>query len=240
MNDTTHEAPDWENFAKAVLTDWPTGDLDGSVLFDLSLQYGMIKEVPGGYNSDHHIDADGICPEEGDPWYEYTFRGEAGPGLYSITDMTRRIEELEAENHLLKTSGIVEVAVRNPRVMEYMQHWEGRAETAEAKLAQQDDLVQAAVAAKLREAAECCTAQLWNTAMLMSNPPQSSAAWDARNAILALIPEDAQAALDRVVAAEQERCARVADQMAETDANMNRVWRQGCEDVAAAIRKGGD
>ena len=89
--------PDWENFAKAVLTDWPTGDLDGSVLFDLSLQYGMIQEVPGGYNSDHYFDADGIGPEEGDPWYEYTFRGEAGPGLYSITDMTKRIEELEAK-----------------------------------------------------------------------------------------------------------------------------------------------
>jgi hypothetical protein len=89
--------PDWENFAKAVLTEWPTGDLDGSVLFDFSLQYGMIQEVPGGYNSDHHIDADCICPEEGDPWYEYTFRGEAGPGLYSISDMNRRIEELEAK-----------------------------------------------------------------------------------------------------------------------------------------------
>jgi hypothetical protein len=101
MTDTTHEAPDWENFAKAVLTDWPTGDLDGSALFDLSLQYGMIQEVPGGYNSDHHIDADCICPEEGDPWYEYTFRGKAGPGLYSITDMTRRIKELEAERDAL-------------------------------------------------------------------------------------------------------------------------------------------
>lgn len=89
--------PDWENFAKAVLTDWPTGDLDGSVLFELSLQYGMIQEVPGGYNSDHHIDADGICPEEGDPWYEYTFRGEAGQGLYSIAEMNNRIEELEVK-----------------------------------------------------------------------------------------------------------------------------------------------
>jgi hypothetical protein len=46
-----------------------------------------------------------------------------------------RIEELEAENHLLKTSGIAEVAARNPNVMEYMKHWEGRAEAAEAKLA---------------------------------------------------------------------------------------------------------
>jgi len=44
-------------------------------------------------------------------------------------------EELEAELHLMKTSGIIEGAVRNPNVMEYMKHWEGRAETAEAKLA---------------------------------------------------------------------------------------------------------
>jgi hypothetical protein len=84
--------PDWENFAKAVLADWPTGDLEGSVLFDLSLQYGMIQEVPGGYNSDHHFDADGVCPEEGDPWYEYTFGGEAGPGLYSIQTLTEQLE----------------------------------------------------------------------------------------------------------------------------------------------------
>ena len=49
-------------------------------------------------------------------------------------DMCDRIEELEAELHLMKTSGIVEVAVRNPSVMEYMKHWEGRAEAAEAKL----------------------------------------------------------------------------------------------------------
>ena len=96
------DAPDWENFAKAVLTDWPTYDIDGNVLFDLSLQYGMIKEVPGGYNSDKHIDYDGICPEEGDPWYEYTFRGEAGPGLYSVSVLEKRIEELEAENARLR------------------------------------------------------------------------------------------------------------------------------------------
>ena len=94
--------PDWENFAKAVLADWPTYDLDGFTLFELSLQYGMIKEVAGGYNPDHHIDAEGICPQEGDPWYEYTFRGEAGAGLYSIADMNKRIEELEAENARLK------------------------------------------------------------------------------------------------------------------------------------------
>jgi len=47
-----------------------------------------------------------------------------------------RIEKLEADLHLMETSGIVEVSVRNPSVMEYMKHWETRAETAEAKLAE--------------------------------------------------------------------------------------------------------
>lgn len=46
-----------------------------------------------------------------------------------------RIEELKAENHLLKTAGVIEVAVRNPNVAEYIRHWEARAEAAEAKLA---------------------------------------------------------------------------------------------------------
>lgn len=106
----TDAKPDWENFAKAVLADWPTGDLDGSVLFELSLQYGMIQEVPGGFNSDRHFDNDGICPEEGDPWYEYTFRGEdehydtmmeveLDPcGAHrAIQNQHARIEELEAK-----------------------------------------------------------------------------------------------------------------------------------------------
>lgn len=39
----------------------------------------------------------------------------------------------EAELHTLKTAGICEVAARNPSVMEYMRHWEARAEAAEAE-----------------------------------------------------------------------------------------------------------
>lgn len=65
-----------------------------------------------------------------------------------------RIEELEAELILMKTSGIVEVAVRNPSVMEYMKHWEGRAETAEAKLAKHEALMQAGFAEYERRLAE--------------------------------------------------------------------------------------
>jgi len=55
-----------------------------------------------------------------------------------------RIEKLEAELHLMKTSGIAEVAARNPSVMEYMRHWEGRAEAAEDKLAKAVELVNTA------------------------------------------------------------------------------------------------
>ncbi|WP_411975971.1 hypothetical protein [Sulfitobacter faviae] len=66
--------PDWEGFGRAMLEDWPVRDVDGAELFDLSLKYGLIAEVPGGYDPEHHIDAEGISPETGDPWYEYTFR----------------------------------------------------------------------------------------------------------------------------------------------------------------------
>ena len=42
--------------------------------------------------------------------------------------------DLEAEEHILRYGGIIEVAVRNQNVAEYMAHWEGRAEKAEAAL----------------------------------------------------------------------------------------------------------
>ncbi|MGR3476653.1 MAG: Lar family restriction alleviation protein [Sulfitobacter sp.] len=67
-------APDWEGFGRAMLEHWPVRDVDGAELFGLSLEYGLIAEVPGGYDPEQHIDAEGISPEKGDPWYEYTFR----------------------------------------------------------------------------------------------------------------------------------------------------------------------
>ena len=66
-----------------------------------------------------------------------------------------------------------------------------RIEELEAKLAQKDDLVQAAVAAALREAAQVARASF-----------DGELGYDD---ILDLITPDAQAALDRVVAAERER-----------------------------------
>ena len=71
-------APDWEGFGRAVMSyGWPTSDIDGSELFDLSLMYALLAPIKGGYNPDEHIDAEGICPEAGDPWYEYNFGPEA-------------------------------------------------------------------------------------------------------------------------------------------------------------------
>jgi chromosome segregation ATPase len=44
-------------------------------------------------------------------------------------------DEVADELHLMKTAGIIEVAVRNPSVAEYMAHWEERAKKAEAEIA---------------------------------------------------------------------------------------------------------
>lgn len=44
------------------------------------------------------------------------------------------LEQLREEVAFLKSCGIVELAVRNPNVADWMQHWEGRAEKAEAAL----------------------------------------------------------------------------------------------------------
>lgn len=38
------------------------------------------------------------------------------------------------ELHLMKTCGIIEIMVRNPNVADWVEHWEGRALKAEAKV----------------------------------------------------------------------------------------------------------
>ena len=42
-----------------------------------------------------------------------------------------------------------------------------------------------------------------------------------------------------VAAAEREACAKVAEDMGNTDANMNKTWRNGCFDTGFAIRERG-
>jgi hypothetical protein len=61
----------------------------------------------------------------------------------ALLDAMDCIEKLEAENRLLKTTGIVEVAVRNPSVAEYMRHWEGRAEHEMTKIDTSTEAVEA-------------------------------------------------------------------------------------------------
>jgi hypothetical protein len=53
-----------------------------------------------------------------------------------ISEQQGRIAELESELHTMKTAGIIEAAVRNPAVSEYMAHWEGRTEKAQDRIAE--------------------------------------------------------------------------------------------------------
>ena len=71
-----HKAPDWEGFGRAMMSDWPTNGIDGSDLFDMAQNYGLVREIAGGFDPDNHIDAEGISPEAGDDWYEYNFGPE--------------------------------------------------------------------------------------------------------------------------------------------------------------------
>ena len=116
---------------------------------------------------------------------------------------------------------------------------------------------EAAVAAALREAAEEIEAMRGPTDVPRTDKAVvfDEAADRCVEIVLALITPDAQAALDRVVAAERERCARVA----ENDVDWSRFgkrdlepWETGMDGIrdyrlgivaaraiAAAIRKGG-
>ena len=53
--------------------------------------------------------------------------------MKTIENLTVSNERLIRELDQWKTWGIIEIAVRNSNVMEYMRHWEGRALKAEAK-----------------------------------------------------------------------------------------------------------
>jgi len=127
-----------------------------------------------------------------------------------------------------------------------------RIEELEAKLAQQDDLVQAAVAAALREAAkqaETRDAKWMREKYDISyrkkrynlldvhnceNKFANILSEDIEDAILALITPDAQAALDRVVAAERERIADLERRL--------KLWvpQNIAETGRRPIRKGGE
>ena len=53
-----------------------------------------------------------------------------------LTGMALDNAVLRARIEILTRSGIIEVALQNPNVMSYMEHWETRAETAEKRVEQ--------------------------------------------------------------------------------------------------------
>jgi hypothetical protein len=106
---------------------------------------------------------------------------------------------------------------------------------AEAKLAQQDDLVQAAVAAALEKA-------VWQ---VRSSVPGHMLVCDTERiceAILALITPDAQAALDRVVAETKKEgmvdAANIIGRMKVEDRHMWTALDAAQDLIRAAIREG--
>lgn len=50
-----------------------------------------------------------------------------------VTERDTLLARAEAAEGVLASAGICEIAARNPSVMEYMRHWEGRVEAAEAR-----------------------------------------------------------------------------------------------------------
>lgn len=64
-----------------------------------------------------------------------------------IAALNEQVAALTRENSQWQTWGIAEIAIRNPSVMEYMRHWEGRAESAEARCAAMERAIVAAAKA---------------------------------------------------------------------------------------------
>ena len=68
-------------------------------------------------------------------WQEYVEAQDYRNLLERYNAVLIERDQLRAELDHFKNSGIVEVAIRNASVSEYMRHWEGRTEKAEAELA---------------------------------------------------------------------------------------------------------
>lgn len=52
-----------------------------------------------------------------------------------VLAMDRELRKAQSENEHFTKSGIIEIAVRNPSVSDWMKHWESRALAAESRLA---------------------------------------------------------------------------------------------------------
>lgn len=90
--------------------------------------------------------------------------GAAAPDLLELTaTLTDALEVERAEVERLTKGSICEVAATNPSVMEYMSHWEGRAEKAETKLDQSRELLVVCIRGntKLKEKASKARLEGW-------------------------------------------------------------------------------
>jgi hypothetical protein len=62
--------PDWKGFGEAVMEEFGEHrDLSAEDKFDFALKFHIIKEVPGGFDPEVHVDAFDCGVEPGDPWY---------------------------------------------------------------------------------------------------------------------------------------------------------------------------
>lgn len=109
------------------------------------------------------------------------------PDFLSELDTARaEIGRLRHDNEMLTTGGIAEVAVRNPSVMDYMRHWEGRAETAESALTAAQARI-AELEGALAKANRTATDRLYMMnayrQMLGPNGRQVAAIWDAKGVL---------------------------------------------------------
>jgi hypothetical protein len=70
---STETEIDWEAFGRAVMENWPYGDVDGGDLQDLAEQHGLIRRVPGGFDPDVHEDELGMA-DPGDSWFVLAYQ----------------------------------------------------------------------------------------------------------------------------------------------------------------------
>jgi len=70
---TSNRIPDFVGFTKAIMEDWQEHcDIDAADKFELALRFNVLREIPGGFDPEIHVDND-YDAQPGDPWYEENF-----------------------------------------------------------------------------------------------------------------------------------------------------------------------
>ena len=65
------DTPDWEAFGRAIMVDWTEHfDIEAGDKFNLAVKHHILREIPGGFDPEKHVDDYGAEP--GDKWYELT------------------------------------------------------------------------------------------------------------------------------------------------------------------------